>query len=606
MTRETRQDAGTALPAWATIARHVRWELPHTPRALGVAGGVAVLLATGVLYAVSRGKWSDAIIDSGREWIVPDAISRGQLLYRDVVYWFGPFTPYFQAAFFRAFGSSLATLVLSGAAAACGTLAVLYLAARRVAGRAEAACAAALAIPVFVFMPNAGGPLLGMGYRIWHAATFGLLAIAVACRRPHAGGSGGLRLVSAGALAALAGLCRTEWGLVALTAVLLCRCRLSRRRRGLAEAGLVLAGFLLLFGGVLFVFIARAGAGAVLTDGHALLTGLPAETRRFVVAFSTIADWKHGILELLYSSGMWLGAFLVIALLAARRPNAPWPRKRVPELIALVVLLGVLALLGGASGAVLFSTGPLVCLIAFAAGLTVAAGPRAAALSAFGLTGLLLSYRRPFHIGDSAYVGPPLLFALVCGIGLLRLAVVSEKDGFARRRLRRALLVGIASVAALAFGGRLLQYASDSREAVPGTEGMLSARPAVARELTGLALAVRRQTAPAEGLVVFPEGEVLNLLSGRRNPIRHKLYLPGYLTSENESEVLAELAKARPAAIVIWLRPTSEYGHSLFGKDYGRRIRGWIEENYVARTFETGRRSRTTDALLYLSRRPSP
>ena len=142
-----------------------------------------------------------------------------------------------------------------------------------------------------------------------------------------------------------------------------------------------------------------------------------------MVAFSTIADWKHGILELLYSSGMWLGAFLVIALLAARKRGAPWPRRRVPPLVAVVVLLGLLALLGGAAGAVLFSAAPLVCLAAFVAGLRLAAGPRAAALSAFGLTGLLLSYRRPFHIGDSAYVGPPLLFALVCAIGLLRLAV---------------------------------------------------------------------------------------------------------------------------------------------------------------------------------------
>ena len=80
----------------------------------------------------------------------------------------------------------------------------------------------------------------------------------------------------------------------------------------------------------------------------------------------------------------------------------------------------------------------------------------------------------------------------------------------------------------------------------------------------------------------------MNLLSGRTNPVRHKLYLPGYLTPENESAVLAELAKARPGAIVIWLRPTSEYGHSLFGKDYGRRIRRWVDENYVASGIRDG------------------
>ena len=56
------------------------------------------MAATAALFLVSRGLWSDPLIDSGREWIVPDALARGELLYRDVAYWFGPFTPYWHAA----------------------------------------------------------------------------------------------------------------------------------------------------------------------------------------------------------------------------------------------------------------------------------------------------------------------------------------------------------------------------------------------------------------------------------------------------------------------------------------------------------------------------
>ena len=77
------------------------------------------------------------------------------------------------------------------------------------------------------------------------------------------------------------------------------------------------------------------------------------------------------------------------------------------------------------------------------------------------------------------------------------------------------------------------------------------------------------------------EGEVLNLLSGRPNPLRHELYLPGYLTDANEPEVLAELERARPEAIVVWRRPTAEYGRGLFGEDFGRSIAGWIAERYA-------------------------
>ena len=49
----------------------------------------------------------------------------GQMLYRDVVYWFGPFTPFYHALFFRLFGSSFSTLVLAGAVTSAGVLAAL-------------------------------------------------------------------------------------------------------------------------------------------------------------------------------------------------------------------------------------------------------------------------------------------------------------------------------------------------------------------------------------------------------------------------------------------------------------------------------------------------
>ena len=138
--------------------------LPFSRRLSEAALLAAAALATVGLWIVSRGKWSDAIIDSGTEWIYADALARGQVLYRDVVYWFGPFTPYFQAAFFRLFGSSFSTLAICGLAGAIGVLWALHFALRRVTGRSEARLWTALAIPALAFMPNSGGAILGMGY----------------------------------------------------------------------------------------------------------------------------------------------------------------------------------------------------------------------------------------------------------------------------------------------------------------------------------------------------------------------------------------------------------------------------------------------------------
>ena len=565
------------------------------------AGAVALGAATVALFAVSRGRWSDPLIDSGREWIVPDALARGELLYRDVVYRFGPLTPYLQAAFLKAFGSGMGSLVVAGAVSAVLVLAALFGVLRRVTGRVEAALWTALAIPALVFMPNAGGALLGMGYRIWHASGFTLAAVVLASAAPRRGARR-LLPAAAGLCGGLAGLCRLEWGLAALAACsLACLVRPRNRRAGaLDAAAAVAAGGLVLAAG-LGHFLWHAGWDAVVRDGHVLLTALPPETRHFLVAFSGVRDWPAGLVEEVYSAATWAGLGLAAALIASRPGRG---RRRVlTALVATLAVLAVSALAGGAGSAVVFSAAPLVSLAGLGAGLARRRGSAAAALASCGALGLVLSYRRPFHIGDSAYVGPPLLFAFACAAGLLHLAAVLSRADADRRRMTFAFRTLVAALAVAAFAARVWQYRSIEAVPIAGTEEMLSARPEMAREIEELAAAVRSGTRDGDGLVAFPEGEIFNLLSGRRNPIRHKLYLPGYLTDANEGAVLAELEAAPPAAIVIWNRPTSEYDRAAFGEDYGRRIRDWIRSNYDESGFRASGAPRRANPRFVLARR---
>jgi hypothetical protein len=545
---------------------------------------------TAALWIVSRGKWSDAIIDSGREWIVPDALARGQLLYRDVVYWFGPFTPYWHAAFFRIFGSSFTTLVGAGIVAALGALAALRVSLGRVTGRKAAGIWTALAIPVLVFMPNAGGPLLGMGYRMWHAATFALLAVALAS---SASRRRALVTLGSGACAALAGLCRTEWGVAALLAALLTAFLRQRdRRRFPREAAAMVLACGALFGSVLGAFVLAAGSGAVLRDGHILLMSLPDETRTFLLRYSGLPDWRHGIVELLYSAASLVGVLLLVRAAVFWKRHPERLRRLLPALAICLLLLAATVLAGGASGAAIFSAAPLLSLAGLVAGIWRRRGSGAAALAGHGALGLLLSYRRLFHIGDAAYVGPPLLFAFVCAAGLLRLLAAAEKRGAMRRPLSRAFSALPAALAVLAFAGRFAWYAADERVPIEGTGGMLSARPEIAARVAEAATLLRSRTPPGSGLVVFPEGEILNYLSGRPNPLREKLYIPGYLSVHNERAILKELARADPAAVALFYRVASEYGRGLFGDDYGSEIMDWVSGRYELRA--AGKEDRVT------------
>jgi hypothetical protein len=564
----------------------------------------AVAIAAAVLYFVSEGKWSDALIDSGREWIVPDALARGAVLYRDVVYWFGPFTPYFQVAFLKAFGSGFPALVAAGAVSAAAALALFFVLLRRVAGRRGAGLWTALAIPALVFMPNAGGALLGMGYRIWHAAAFALAAVVLASRAPTR--REWLTMLVAGACAAFSGLCRTEWGLAACAAAVLAAfLRPRRRATGIRFALLVIAGFVVVFAAGIGAFMRVAGSAAVLADGHVLFGRLPPETRHFLIAFSGIPDWRRGLLEMIYSAAAWAGLAAVVAWLSWPR-GSPKPRGLVLGLLVALGVLAAAALAGGAGSAVLFSAAPLLSFAAAIAGTRRRRGSPAAALAASGALGFVLSYRRPFHIGDSAYVAPPLLFAFVAAAGLLHLAAASRRLASERRALELGFRRLLAVLVVAAFAARIVQYAAIEAVPIAGTSGMLSARPEVAREIEELGSLLRAKTAPGDGVVVFPEGEILNFLSNRPNSIRHELYLPGYLSADNEAQVLAELRERPPAAVVLWRRPVSEYDRALFGEDYGRSIRAWIDESYDLQPFRASGAPARTYARFVVGWRKAP
>ncbi len=547
----------------------------------------AVAAATVALFVVSRGKWSDAIIDSGREWIVPDALARGDLLYRDVVYWFGPFTPYFQAAFLRLLGSGFAALVIAGAVTAGAALAVLFRALRKVTGPWEAALWTALAVPVLVFMPEAGGPLLGMGYRIWQAGIFTLAAVTVA-----SSGSPRGRAVLAGLLCAGAGLCRTEWGIAALGASFAAiAARAGSRREAWKACAIAALIFAAVFGGTLAAFVAAAGWKSVVGDGHVLLTGLPPETRTFLVRFSGVADWRAGAAEGLNVAAGWAGLLLAICAVAVRK-RGPAALRRF--LVPLALCVGLMTATGFAVGWTVkpYSGALWISLAALAGALLWSHGPERPLLAGCGLAGFVLSYRRPFHVGDSGYVGPPLLFAIVCAAGLAELALRSGGAGAEVPKSGRRLYRGcLGFLVAGAFAVRLSFYGADERVPIAGTDGMLSARPEQAARLLRAADRVRLSTRPTDGLVVLPEGEILNYLSGRRNPLRYKLYLPGYLSSANEESVIEEFERLRPGAIVILYRPTGEYGPGRLGVDYGKRLWAYLDANYDLQSSAEGKRT---------------
>src|SRR5262247_1070584 len=75
------------------------------------------------MLAATWHRWTRPIIDHGREMHLPQRLLSGERLYTDILYYYGPFPPYFNALLYRLFGIHLSVLHASGII--CATLILL-------------------------------------------------------------------------------------------------------------------------------------------------------------------------------------------------------------------------------------------------------------------------------------------------------------------------------------------------------------------------------------------------------------------------------------------------------------------------------------------------
>ena len=103
---------------------------------LTVLPGPALIVAASVtMLAWTWGTWPDVLIDFGRERYIPWRLAQGEVLYRDIAFYNGPLSQYFNALWFYLFGASFRTLVFCNLVLLAGLMALLYYAMSKIASR---------------------------------------------------------------------------------------------------------------------------------------------------------------------------------------------------------------------------------------------------------------------------------------------------------------------------------------------------------------------------------------------------------------------------------------------------------------------------------------
>ena len=295
-----------------------------------------------VMLAASWQRWTQPLIDHGREMNLPTRILAGERIYNDVQVLYGPFAPHFNALLYQIFGIHLSVLKAAGAVCAILILLMIYRLARALMSEWESVLVAGLAL-VACALKSTANYIQPYAYAALYGLVFALgslvATVSYVKRRseshlqaesprnlPSEGGTP--NLVLAGSLAGLSLISKPEIALAALAAgfAALIVESLTDRKPLWRCAALFSAPVVIIAAVTYSAILSRAPLRVLLEDNHVLFTAMPPQLVYFNRHVSGLAQWPSSLLFSLAGVGtlaLWIGMCGIIGAIASRK-QAEW------------------------------------------------------------------------------------------------------------------------------------------------------------------------------------------------------------------------------------------------------------------------------------------
>ena len=496
----------------------------------------------------------------------------GERIYRDVYVQYGPLGPYLFAALLKPFDYSAFSFLLLNAALAVAAGVLLLRIARPYLTLFERLALAVLLVGVGILAPGRAKLILSYSPAAVFAVCLSLAALLLLRREPGRRAAA----LAAGLFAGLALAAKQEVGIAALAALLL---PVLLRWRRLAGWGLpVLGGFAIPAAAAAAFAIRAAPLESLRHDSHVWPVGTVPESWKFLYRLTTglTFDWPQRVLWASAGVGAALLAVALVSLLAAGDA-------RVRKSFLVIALAALVAAVAAGFRPIVEGWDPL-CLSIFAAAavgllaLFDRSLPGREVLASFAVFAAMVGARAGFSGGLlwSSYSGLAGLVTAVAWACLLFLLPRIAPGGRAGVLARRILAVALLLVAlpGAVRGVRVLRRPG----AVPvdTARGRVWLDPPFAPFFSALA----RKLRPGESVLCVPESNGIEALYRVRGAAPYMDLMPGWLDGRAEEGLIRRFEAAPPDAVVVFRRPTQEFGVAPFGEGYGQRLAPWITSRY--------------------------
>ncbi len=530
--------------------------------------------------AVSWQRWAIPIVDCGREMYVPWRIAEGDVLYRDLFFVYGPLIPYWHAVLFRVFGVHLDVLYAAGVVVGPAHALVVYALGRRIMSDALAAAAAALVLVECVFHPSIDNLVFPYSFNASYASLLNLTS--VWCLLASDRGRRRALVMGAAVFVAASALSRQELGLAAIAffachAIVCVRAARERWWTFATAAALVVV----LVGAGYGACAWQVGRGRLIDDS--LLPRRMLEQMGEFERFTVGTVWEPALVASLVVHAVLClagaGALVGLVHVAERR------RRGAGALVATLLLLG--AVLSPWSAAVIEFAyrGRFHLTNAIVLGTAAVLAARRPSADTWDLRWItiaaaLQTWRSPLFGGVSVYSAfyLPAGIVVLCwllGDGAAALAHVRD-----RRVWARAATTVVAAWCALVFLVSARIFRGEISERVETERGTLYVAHVIAPVFTGLLDVVRSSTRPGEPVLLLPEDNAAQFLTGRPSVHRYYQLIPGILDADGEREVIASAEREGVRLVSISNQTATDYGATYFGLDFDREIFAWVQSRF--------------------------
>ncbi len=545
--------------------------------------------------------WGNPLVDSGRELNVPLRLVHGEMLYSDVGYIYGPFSPYLNGLLYRVFHPSLWVLWGRGIVSTVLVLALAYWMARQIAGRFPATLAC-LAITWVCALKSQGNYMMAYAFGGLDGCTFVLattVLLVVFLRKKSLA-----VLFGAGIVSALAILSKTELGgaAVGTGVVAAALAGYPHIRNTMVWLAVFLAPALGIPALVFSWFAARVGWRALTVDSHLFFGHVPWQLLYYNgFRFGFAHPWHSlglmiaSLVRLIAFAGLLVSFSLLIEMRRARIPqeNGGTARKPSWAVAALLISLAGIVVSGiGLSDHGPFMPMPFLLLVPVAAGIGAfvraercgipAAQIQAStmviiAASALGsLARIILRVSTGGALSSFLLPGSVVLFVYIW----LVIFPLLLPDPATRRRATQLVSVALLTSVLITAVTLSVRYRRKFPYPLVTARGTWRTPTDVGIAFTQALKFIEKRTAPEDSVAILPEGTSLVFLSERRNPLRDEIVTPGFLDVTGEERAIESLRRSQAPLIFIANRPTPEFAETSFGKDYNQRLMSWIEQNY--------------------------